>query len=115
LLEILREYCRWKKPATWLFPRGIGPQRRNRAHHRKDLWYACSEADRHADLHKRVTPHMLRRCSTNLKRKGYLHSSEQRNAKSRRRVFRATPLGRKALASAKQRVRELFNELLEDE
>jgi DNA-binding PadR family transcriptional regulator len=36
-----------------------------------------------------------------------------RNGKSLRKVYRATPLGRKALALAKENVRELFRELIE--
>jgi PadR family transcriptional regulator PadR len=48
-----------------------------------------------------------------LEKKGYLRSSEERSGKSRRTVYRATPLGRKALASAKNKVRELFHELME--
>src|SRR5580693_6070123 len=40
---------------------------------------------------------LLRRLET----KGYLSSREVRNGKSRRRVYRATPLGRKALVAAK--------------
>jgi integrase/recombinase XerD len=60
LLETLREYWRWKKPATWLFPRGIG--RRGETGHitSKTVWYACSEAARYAGLNKPVAPHMLR-------------------------------------------------------
>jgi len=48
-----------------------------------------------------------------LERKGYLRSKAQRNGKSVRRVYRATPAGRKALAAAKSKVRELFGELIE--
>ena len=48
-----------------------------------------------------------------LEKKGYLRSSEVRNGKSLRRVYRATPLGRKALAAAKSKVHELFHELIE--
>lgn len=48
-----------------------------------------------------------------LEKKGYLRSTEQRNGKSLRRVYRATPLGRKALAASKTKVRELFHELIE--
>jgi hypothetical protein len=48
-----------------------------------------------------------------LEQKGYLRSTEQRNGKSLRRVYRATPLGRKALADSKSKVRELFHELIE--
>ena len=49
-----------------------------------------------------------------LERKGYLRSKEQRNGKSLRRVYRATPLGRRALIAAKGKVRELFHELIEE-
>lgn len=49
-----------------------------------------------------------------LETKGYLRSTEQRNGKSRRKVYRATPLGRKALKAAKVKVRELFGELIEE-
>jgi PadR family transcriptional regulator, regulatory protein PadR len=48
-----------------------------------------------------------------LEKKGYLRSTEQRNGKSLRRVYRATPLGRKALTASKSKVRELFHELIE--
>jgi integrase/recombinase XerD len=60
LLETLRAYWHWKKPKTWLFPRGIGP--RGKCEHMTDkaVWYACAEAARHAGLKKRVAPHMLR-------------------------------------------------------
>jgi PadR family transcriptional regulator PadR len=48
-----------------------------------------------------------------LEKKGYLRSTEHRNGKSLRRVYQATPLGRKALIAAKNKVRELFHELIE--
>jgi len=48
-----------------------------------------------------------------LEEKGYLRSAEQRNGRSVRKVYRATPLGRKALKTAKEKVRELFGELIE--
>jgi DNA-binding PadR family transcriptional regulator len=49
-----------------------------------------------------------------LEQKGYLRSVEERNGRWSRKVYRATPLGRKALAAAKEKVRELFGELFED-
>jgi PadR family transcriptional regulator PadR len=49
-----------------------------------------------------------------LETKGYLRSSEQRNGKSIRKVYRATPLGRQALKAAKVKVRELFGELISE-
>jgi len=50
-----------------------------------------------------------------LERKGFLRSSEQRRGKTVRRLYRATPKGRKALAAAKGKVQELFGELFEDD
>jgi PadR family transcriptional regulator, regulatory protein PadR len=50
-----------------------------------------------------------------LEKKGYLRSKEVRNGKSRRQVYRATALGRRALFAAKEKVRELFRELMEGE
>ena len=49
-----------------------------------------------------------------LEKKGYLRSTEQRDAKTVRKVYRATALGRKALKAAKIKVRELFGELIEN-
>jgi PadR family transcriptional regulator, regulatory protein PadR len=63
----------------------------------------------------RVSPGSLYPLLHNLEKKGYLRSSEQRNGKSLRKVYRATPTGRKALAAAKNKVRELFRELMEGE
>jgi len=45
-----------------------------------------------------------------LEKKGYLRATELRNGKSLRKVYQATPLGRKALAAARNKVRELFRE-----
>ncbi len=49
-----------------------------------------------------------------MERKGYLRSVEERSGKWARRVYRATPQGRKVLADAKEKVRELFGELFEE-
>jgi DNA-binding PadR family transcriptional regulator len=49
-----------------------------------------------------------------LEAKGYLRSREERAGKSARRLYRATPAGKRALKRAKEKVRELFGELLED-
>ncbi len=61
----------------------------------------------------RISPGTLYPLLHGLERKGYLRSSEQSKGKSRRKVYRATPLGRKALKAAKTKVRELFHELME--
>lgn len=50
-----------------------------------------------------------------LENKGYLRSSEHRDGKRIRRVYKATASGRKALSAAKVKVTELVGELFEDE
>ena len=60
LLETLREYWRWKKPRSYLFPSGNGHHGQEQPISDKSVWYACTEAARHAGLRKRVTPHTLR-------------------------------------------------------
>jgi len=50
-----------------------------------------------------------------LEAKGYLRSSEHRDGKRIRRVYRATREGKKALAAAKVKVTELVGELFEPE
>jgi len=47
-----------------------------------------------------------------LETKGYLRSREVRSGRSFRRVYRATAAGRKALALAREKVKELIGELL---
>jgi PadR family transcriptional regulator PadR len=61
----------------------------------------------------RVSPGSLYPLLHGLEKKGYLRSRNQRNGKSLRKVYRATPLGRKALRAANNKVRELFRELIE--
>src|SRR5436190_4728825 len=48
-----------------------------------------------------------------MERQGYLRSQLKLNGGRSRRVYRATPAGRKALVVARQRVRELFCEMFE--
>lgn len=48
-----------------------------------------------------------------LEKRGYLKSSAFRSGRVRRRLYKATPAGRRALKAAKQKVRELFGELIE--
>jgi DNA-binding PadR family transcriptional regulator len=63
----------------------------------------------------RISPGSLYPLLQGLEKKGYLRSKEERNGKSLRRVYRATPAGRRALAAAKVKVRELFHELIEED
>ena len=63
----------------------------------------------------RISPGTLYPMLHALEEKGYLRSTETRDGKSRRKVYRATRLGRKALGAAKSKVRELFGELIAGE
>jgi len=60
-----------------------------------------------------ISPGSLYPLLHGLEKKGYLRSSEERNGKSLRRLYRATAKGKKALRAAKHQVRELFHELIE--
>jgi PadR family transcriptional regulator len=60
----------------------------------------------------RISPGTLYPVLHGLEKKGYLRSTERRDGKSFRKLYRATPLGKKALAAAKNKVRELFQELI---
>ena len=64
----------------------------------------------------RMSPGTLYPILHGMERKGYLKSSVRQTGDGRtRRVYRITPLGRRALQSAKTKVRELFGELFEHE
>ena len=66
----------------------------------------------------RISPGTLYPLLHGLEQKGYLRSWEERNGRSRRQVFRATPIfratpkGRQALLAAKRKIRELFAEIV---
>jgi PadR family transcriptional regulator, regulatory protein PadR len=60
----------------------------------------------------RISPGTLYPLLHGLERKGYLRSWEERDGKSRRRVFRATPSGKQALGAARAKIRELFAEIV---
>src|SRR6266446_6736042 len=60
LLETLREYWRWRKPKTYLFPSRDPRRGPEQSISDKSVWLACQEAARHAGLSKRITPHTLR-------------------------------------------------------
>ena len=59
LLETLREYWRWVKPQTYLFP-GQGKRRSDGPLTTKAVWHACQGAVRRAGIQKKVSPHTLR-------------------------------------------------------
>jgi integrase/recombinase XerD len=60
LLETLREYWRWMKPKTYLFPGTVDNWRADVPISDKMPWHACREAAQRAGIKKRVTPHILR-------------------------------------------------------
>jgi PadR family transcriptional regulator, regulatory protein PadR len=62
----------------------------------------------------KVSPGMLYPLLHGLEAKGLLRSSPVKKGRSKRRVYKASVEGRAALAAAKIKVRELFQELLED-
>lgn len=50
-----------------------------------------------------------------MERKGYLRSMEKRQGRQVRRLYRATAAGRRALAAAKIKVRDLVGELFDED
>jgi integrase/recombinase XerD len=60
LLETLREYWRWMKPKTWLFPGYVRGWRSDVPMTDKVVWHACRQAAQRAGITKRVSPHTLR-------------------------------------------------------
>ena len=74
------------------------------------LWF-IEELGKHG---YKLSPGTLYPLLHGLERKGYLRSTSERSGKRSRRMYQATPLGQQALATARQRVSELFGELLED-
>src|SRR5215471_14719270 len=62
LLETLREYWRWMKPKTYLFPGTVKGWRADVPITGKVVWAACREAIQRAGIQKRVYPHLIRHC-----------------------------------------------------
>jgi integrase/recombinase XerD len=60
LLETLREYWRWMKPKTYLFPGTVKNWRADVPISDKIPWHACREAAQRAGIEKHVAPHTLR-------------------------------------------------------
>jgi site-specific recombinase XerD len=63
LLETLREYWRWMKPRTYLFPGTVNNWRADVPITEKIVWTAVAEAAKHAGITKHVSPHTLRHYS----------------------------------------------------
>jgi len=62
LLDCLREYYRWMKPQTYLFPGTVKNWRTDKPITPKIVWQAVREASVRAGIKKHVTPHTLRHC-----------------------------------------------------
>jgi site-specific recombinase XerD len=62
LLAALREYYRWMRPQTYLFPGTVNHLRADKPISEKIVWQAVREACERAGIRKRVTPHTLRHC-----------------------------------------------------
>ena len=60
LLETLRDYWRWMRPKTYLFPGTVNNWRADKPITSKVIWEAVHDAAITAGIDKRVTPHTLR-------------------------------------------------------
>jgi len=60
LLETLREYWRWMKPKTYLFPGTVNNWRADVPITTKVVWTAVNEARKRAGIEKPISPHTLR-------------------------------------------------------
>jgi len=62
LLEVLRDYWRWKKPRVYLFPSKMGDPSSEQPISDKTVWNACRAAAIRAGIAKKLGPHTLRHC-----------------------------------------------------
>ena len=60
LLETLRQYWRWMKPKTWLFPGMVNNLRADVPIDTTVVWQAVQWAKQRAGITKRISPHTLR-------------------------------------------------------
>jgi len=63
----------------------------------------------------KLSPGTLYPLLHSLEERGLLKSKEKREGRRYRKVYKATPDGRKAMVTAKKKVRELFGELFEQQ
>lgn len=67
LLETLRVYFRWMRPATFLFPGTVKGVRADIPISPNTVWLACRQAAQRAGITKRLSPHSLRHsCASHL-------------------------------------------------
>jgi PadR family transcriptional regulator, regulatory protein PadR len=84
-------------------------------HAAEELIFGAGMAEELARHGYKISPGTLYPILHGLEKRGYLRSHQERVGKSLRRVYGITGSGRRALNQAKQRVRELFGELIEGE
>jgi PadR family transcriptional regulator PadR len=82
-------------------------------HAEQELIFGAGMAKELARHGYKISPGTLYPILHGLEKRSYLRSSKERSGKSVRRVYGITSSGRRALKKAKQRVRELFGELIE--
>ena len=82
-------------------------------HAEREAIFGAGMADELARHGYKISPGTLYPILHGLEKRGYLKSEEERSGKSIRRLYRITTSGRRALKTAKLRVRELFGELIE--
>jgi PadR family transcriptional regulator, regulatory protein PadR len=75
-------------------------------------WWMIEELGRHG---YKLSPGTLYPLLHSLEERGLLVSKEKEEGGRHRRLYRATPAGRRALIVAKRKVRELFGELFAHE
>ncbi len=97
LLETLREYWRWMKPKTYLFPGTVKGWRADVPITEKIVWQAVNEAAKRAGITKHVSPHslaaLLRNAHAGSRRRPAHHSgaSRSRQARSHHRLPAPVP------------------------
>jgi PadR family transcriptional regulator, regulatory protein PadR len=82
-------------------------------HAEEELVFGAGMAEELARHGYKISPGTMYPILHGLEKRGYLRSSQRRVGKSVRRVYGITKSGRRALNKARQRVRELFGELIE--
>jgi len=83
-------------------------------HHAEDeAIFGAGMAEELARHGYKISPGTLYPILHGLEKRGYLKSGEERSGRRARRLYKITASGRRALRTAKLRVRELFGELIE--
>jgi PadR family transcriptional regulator, regulatory protein PadR len=82
-------------------------------HAERALIFGAGMAEELARHGYKISPGTMYPVLHGLEKRGYLRSKQERVGRSIRRVYGITTSGRRALKKAKQRVRELFGELIE--